>query len=155
MRTGTPRTRIFLLAAAVLAPVFGAAAQEHPARRVANIVSVAVEEYAKAVDRNGRLISAQEFQEANDFLTDARRAAERLSGQQAASARVLLDSIAAAVAAKRPPAALDSLEARFAVLLGSEAKLELPRRPADFAEGRAIYTASCVSCHGVGGLGDG
>jgi high-affinity iron transporter len=135
--------------------MFGAAAQEHPARRVANIVSVAVEEYAKAVDRNGRLISAQEFQEANDFLTDARRAAERLSGQQAASARVLLDSIAAAVAAKRPPAALDSLEARFAVLLGSEARLELPRRPADLAEGRAIYTASCASCHGVGGLGDG
>jgi high-affinity iron transporter len=135
--------------------MFGAAAQEHPARRVANIVSVAVEEYAKAVDRNGRLISAQEFQEANDFLTDARRAAERLSGQQAASARVLLDSIAAAVAAKRPPAALDSLEARFAVLLGSEARLELPRRPADLAEGRAIYTASCAGCHGVGGLGDG
>src|SRR5882672_3727055 len=127
MRTGTPRKRIFLLAAALLAPVFGAAAQEHPARRVANIVSVAVEEYAKAVDANGRLISAQEFQEANDFLADARRAAERLSGQQAASARILLDSIAAAVAAKRPPAALDSLEARFAALLGSAAKLELPR----------------------------
>jgi high-affinity iron transporter len=155
MRTGTPRNRFFLLAVAVFAPVFGAAGQEHPARRVANIVSVAVEEYAKAVDRNGRLISAQEFQEANDFLADARRAAERLSGQQAASARILLDSIAAAVAAKRPPAALDSLEARFAVLLGNEAKLELPRRPADLAEGRAIYTATCASCHGAGGLGDG
>jgi high-affinity iron transporter len=146
---------MFLLAIALVAPAFGAAAQEHPARRVANIVSVAVEEYAKAVDGNGRLISAQEFQEANDFLADARRAAERLSGQQAASARVLLDSIAAAVAAKRPPAALDSLEARFAALLGREAKLELPKRPADLAEGRAIYTASCASCHGVGGLGDG
>ncbi|MFL5605243.1 MAG: FTR1 family protein [Gemmatimonadaceae bacterium] len=155
MRSGLPRNRVLRLAAALLAPVFGASAQEHPARRVANIVSVAVEEYAKAVDQNGRLISAQEFQEANDFLTDARRAAERLSGQQAASARLLLDSIAAAVAAKRPPAALDSLEARFAVLLGSEAKLELPRRPADLAEGRAIYTASCASCHGAGGLGDG
>ncbi|MDQ6633774.1 MAG: FTR1 family protein [Gemmatimonadota bacterium] len=155
MRTRTPSHRIFFLGALIVAPVFGAAAQEHPARRVANIVSVAVEEYAKAVDRNGRLISAQEFQEANDFLADARRAAERLSGQQAASARILLDSIAAAVATKRPPAALDSLEARFAVLLGNEAKLELPKRPADLAEGRAIYTASCASCHGVGGLGDG
>jgi high-affinity iron transporter len=155
MRSGTPRHRSLLLAIAVLTPLFGAAAQEHPARRVANIVSVAVEEYAKAVDRNGRLISAQEFQEANDFLADARRAAERLSGQQAASARILLDSIAAAVAARRPPAALDSLEARFAALLGSAAKLELPRRPANLAEGRAIYTASCASCHGAGGLGDG
>jgi high-affinity iron transporter len=155
MSSRSTRNRIVLLGVAIGAPLCAAAAQEHPARRVANIVSVAVEEYAKAVDRNGRLISAQEFQEANDFLVDARRAADRLSGQQAASVRALLDSIAAAVAAKRPPAALDSLEARFAALLGREAKLELPRRPASLAEGRAIYTRSCASCHGAGGLGDG
>ena len=130
-------------------------AQEHPARRVANIVSVAVEEYGKAVDANGRLISAQEYQEANEFLADARRAAERLSGPVAAPTQALLDSIAAAVTAKRPPAALDSLEARFAAVLGNEAKLELPRRPADLAEGHAIYTRSCASCHGATGLGDG
>jgi high-affinity iron transporter len=155
MSTRTILNRIVLLGIVVGAPLGTVAGQEHPARRVANIVSVAVEEYGKAVDRNGRLISAQEFQEANDFLIDARRAAERLSGQQAAAARALLDSIAAAVAAKRPPAALDSLEARFATLLGREAMLELPRRPADLAEGRAIYTRSCASCHGTAGLGDG
>jgi high-affinity iron transporter len=132
-----------------------AAAQEHPARRVANIVSVAVEEYAKAVDAKGRLISAQEFQETNDFLNDARRAADRLPGQTAASVRALLDSIARAVAAKRPPATLDSLQARFAALLGPEAKLELPRHSLDLAEGRALYEKSCTSCHGVAGLGDG
>jgi high-affinity iron transporter len=142
------------LAAAVLA-IVPAAAQEHPARRVANIVSVAVEEYGKAVDSRGRLISAQEYQETNDFLTDAHRAADRLSGQQAASVRALLDSIAAAVAAKRPPAALDSLETRFAALLGNEAKLELPSRPLDLAEGKTIFEASCASCHGAAGQGDG
>ena len=152
MRIGIILTRAVVLGTLLARP---AAAQDHPARRVANIVSVAVEEYGKAVDANGRLISAQEFQEANDFLADARRAADRLSGQTAISARALLDSIAAAVAAKRPPAALDSLEARFAVLLGNDAKLEMPRRPADLAEGRAIYTRSCASCHGVAGLGDG
>jgi high-affinity iron transporter len=130
-------------------------AQEHPARRVATIVSVAVEEYGKAVDGKGRLISAQEYQEANDFLVDAKRAAERLSGVDAAKARALLDSIAAAVAAKRTPAALDSLERRFADLLGNEAKLELPRQPLDLAEGRRIFQQSCASCHGVAGLGDG
>ncbi|HEY2027181.1 MAG TPA: hypothetical protein VGG78_09235, partial [Gemmatimonadaceae bacterium] len=124
--------RLLPLVAAVLA-IVPAAAQEHPARRVANIVSVAVEEYGKAVDTRGRLISAQEYQETNDFLTDARLAADRLSGQTATSVRALLDSIAAAVAAKRPPAALDSLERRFAALLGNEAKLELPRRPLDLA----------------------
>jgi high-affinity iron transporter len=132
-----------------------ALAQEHPARRVANIVSVAVQEYAKAVDSQGRLISAQEYQEANDFLTDARKAAERLSGDNAVAARALLDSVAAAVSAKRPPAILDSLEKRFAAILGNEAKLELPSQPLDLADGKAIYQRSCASCHGAAGLGDG
>ena len=138
-----------------LAGMQQAVAQEHPARRVANIVSVAVQEYGKAVDAQGRLISAQEYQEANDFLADARKAAERLSGDNAAAARSLLDSVAAAVMAKRPPATLDSLEQRFAAILGSEAKLELPSQPLDLALGKAIYQQSCASCHGVSGLGDG
>src|SRR5258705_2888136 len=151
MRIRTIPNRVLLLAACA----HPAAAQEHPARRVANIVSVAVEEYGKAVDHAGRLISAQEYQEANDFLVDAKRAAERLSGATAIPARALLDSIAAAMAAKRSPAMLDSLELRFAALLGNEAKLELPRGPLDLAEGRTIFQQSCASCHGVAGLGDG
>ena len=130
-------------------------AQEHPARRVANIVSVAVEEYGKAVDAKGALISAQEYQETNEFLTDARRAAERLSGDNAAAARALLDTLAAAVQAKRPPIALDSIEKRFALVLGNEAKLDLPTQPIDIAEGRTIYQQTCAACHGVAGRGDG
>jgi high-affinity iron transporter len=152
------RIRTILNHLAVLVALAGvqvARAQEHPARRVANIVSVAVEEYGKAVDAQGHLISAQEYQEANDFLTDARRAAERLSGGNAVAARALLDSVAAAVATKRPPASLDSLQARFAAILGNEAKLELPTQPLDLAQGKATYTQSCASCHGVSGLGDG
>jgi high-affinity iron transporter len=143
-----------LLLAASLAPL-PAVAQEHPARRVATIVSVAVEEYGKAVDARGKLISSQEYQETTDFLADASRAAERLSGETAAPARALLDSISKAVSARRPPAVLDSLEARFASLLGSEAKLELPSGALNLAEGRSIYQKTCESCHGERGLGDG
>ena len=143
-----------LLLAAGIATV-PAAAQEPPARRVATIVSVAVEEYGKAVGGDGKLISAQEYQETTGFLADAGRAAERLSGATAAPVRALLDSITRAVALKRPPAALDSLESRFAKLLGNEAKLELPSKALDLAEGRAIYQRSCASCHGERGLGDG
>ena len=94
MRFPNANHRCALLGALLVA--VQAAAQEHPARRVANIVSVAVEEYAKAVDAQGRLISAQEYQETNDFLADARLAAERLSGDNATAARALLDSVAAA-----------------------------------------------------------
>ena len=66
------------------------AAQEHPARRVANIVNVAVEEYAKGVDAKGRLVSDIEYREAAEFLADARMQAARLPGERAA-ARAILD----------------------------------------------------------------
>src|SRR5206468_9066994 len=89
-------------------------AQEHPVKRVANIVTVALEEYAKGIDDRGRLISAQEYQEAVDFLQDARRTADRLPGAGAVTARALLDSIVSAVEVKRPPGALAGLHTRFA-----------------------------------------
>ena len=146
------RIAVALAACCVALP---ASAQEHPARRVANIVSVAVEEYGKAVDPQGRLISAQEYSETTDFLVDAKRAADRLSGSTALPARALLDSISLAVTAKRPPASLDSLQKRFATILGNEAKLELPQTALDLAEGKTIFEKSCASCHGAAGLGDG
>src|SRR5690349_5107541 len=153
MGTRTTLGGLLLLAASLTPP--SASAQEPPARRVATIVSVAVEEYGKAVDAKGKLVSLQEYQETTDFLADASRAAERLSGENAAPARALLDSITKAVAAKRPPAVLDSLESRFASILGSEAKLELPTDALNLAEGRAVYEQSCASCHGERGFGDG
>ncbi|HEY6828868.1 MAG TPA: FTR1 family protein [Gemmatimonadaceae bacterium] len=131
------------------------AGQESPARRVANIVSVALEEYRKGVDESGRLISRDEYAEAVDFLKDARATASRLPGDRIGSATTLLDSIMAAIQAKKPPSALAELNQRFAAALGSEAALELPRKPIDLAEGARLYAASCASCHGARGMGDG
>jgi len=130
-------------------------AQESPARRVANIVSVAVEEYRKGVDESGRLISRDEYAEAVDFLKDARATASRLPGDRVAAATTLLDSIMAAIQAKKPPSALAELNQRFAAALGSEAALELPRNSIDLAEGGRLYAATCASCHGARGMGDG
>ncbi len=124
-------------------------------RRMANIVSVAIEEYGKGVDAQGRLTSAAEYQEALDFLTDARKVAERLPGDRAAVARALLDSIAAAMQSKKAPAVLAQLDARFAEALGSEAALELPKGPPDIAEGQRLYQQNCTSCHGPRAMGDG
>jgi high-affinity iron transporter len=130
-------------------------AQESPVRRVANIVSVAVEEYARGVDASGKLISNIEYQEATDFLADARGQAARLPGERASAARAVLDSIVAAVAAKHAPDSVNALAQRFAAALGSEATLELPTKTADLAEGRLLYQANCASCHGATGRGDG
>ncbi|HEU4995419.1 MAG TPA: cytochrome c/FTR1 family iron permease [Gemmatimonadaceae bacterium] len=124
-------------------------------RRVANIVSVAVEEYGKGVDSTGRLMSSIEYQEATDFLNDARMQAARLSGDRTAAARAILDSIIAAVAARKAPGEVKALEQRFATALGSEAALEIPAKAIDLAEGRQLYEKTCASCHGISGRGDG
>ena len=141
---------------ALAGPPFRLAAQEqHPVQRVANIVSVAVEEYKKGVDEKGRLISADEYQEAVGFLGDAREAAARLPGDRTVAARAILDSIIAAVKAKKPSAILDTLNVHFGAALGSEAALALPTKPLNLAEGARLYATSCASCHGARGMGDG
>src|SRR5258708_25223159 len=115
------------VAALILACVPAALlAQDRPVQRIATIVSVAVEEYGKGIDANGRTISEDEYQEALGFLDDAHGVAARLPGN-ATVPRSLLDSIVAAAKAKRPPADLAALNARFAASLGSEAALELPK----------------------------
>src|SRR3979409_242524 len=78
-------------------------AQENPAKRLASIVGVAVEEYAKAVDEQGKLISKDEFDETFGFLTDAKLVATRLTGYDAPATKAILDSLAGAVAARKSP----------------------------------------------------
>jgi high-affinity iron transporter len=130
-------------------------AQEGPAKRLSSIVGVAVEEYAKAIDASGNLISDVEYDEAVSFLKDAKEVAARLSGARAATAQAVLDSLTAAVAAKRPPKDLAALHERFAAALGTEGALDMPTKAVNLAEGKAIYERTCASCHGVLGRGDG
>jgi high-affinity iron transporter len=131
------------------------ASQERPAKRVANIVGVAVEEYGKAVDATGKLVSDIEYAEAVDFLADARTSAERLSGEGMASARAVLDSLIVFVQARRPPDELRALEERFRAALGADAALDLPTRPVNVVAGGTLYARHCASCHGTTGGGDG
>ena len=132
-----------------------AAAQDHPARRLSNIVGVAVEEYGKAVDATGALVSEIEYQEAVDFLADARTVAARLSGERSAAVRSALDSLIAGVRARRSPGDIATMHAAFTEALGSDGALELPTRPVDLAAGRRLYTKNCASCHGDDGMGNG
>ncbi|HEY6090043.1 MAG TPA: cytochrome c/FTR1 family iron permease [Gemmatimonadaceae bacterium] len=130
-------------------------AQENPAKRLSSIVGVAVEEYAKAVDDHGKLVSKDEYDETYGFLADARQVAARLSGYDAATARAILDSLTAAVAAKQSPVAVRELHRHFLASLGSAGAMDLPKAPLDASEGRALYVKNCSSCHGVTGAGDG
>ena len=153
------KLRVVLAAAVSLlvssTTAFEARAQEGPAKRLSSIVGVAIEEYGKAIDSNGRLISDIEYDEAVSFLKDAKEVAARLSGAKAATAQAVLDSLSAAVLAKRPPQALVELHKQFSAALGTEGALDLPTKAISLAEGKAIYDRNCASCHGALGQGDG
>ena len=138
-----------LLAAASLV------AQENPAKRLSSIVGVAVEEYAKAVDDHGVLISKDEYEETYGFLIDAKQVAARLPGYDAPATRAILDSLTTAVAQKKPPSTVRDLHRLFAASLGTAGAMDLPKGPLDTAEGHRLYASTCASCHGVKGAGDG
>src|SRR6267143_4038552 len=130
-------------------------AQENPAKRLYSIVGVAVEEYAKAVDDHGKLVSKDEFDETYGFLTDARQVATRLNGYDAVRTRAILDSMIAAVAQRKPPAVIKELHQHFATSLGTAGAMDLPKGPLDTAEGHTLFLRNCSSCHGMRGAGDG
>lgn len=130
-------------------------AQENSAKRLSSIVSVAVEEYGKAFDDRGKLVSKDEYSETTGFLQDARVVAQRLRGYNAPSTQAVLDTMIEAVRRKVSPADLKVIHARFNGVLGAAGALDLPTAPLDIARGRMLFTQNCSSCHGDKGLGDG
>ena len=143
--------------AAVFLAVFSSAGatQENSAKRLSSIVSVAVEEYAKAVDGQGKLVSREEYAETTGFLEDARVVAQRLKGYNALQTQAILDSLTNAVKNRVPPGEVRLLHARFNGALGTAGALDLPTGPLDTARGHAVFAQNCASCHGDLGLGDG
>ena len=151
------RTILIYCSATALLATAGrqALAQDSPAKRLAGIVTVAVEEYRLGVSASGGVLSQMELDEARAFLSDARGVAARLDGPDAARIRVLVDSLADAAVRRVAPATVDSLYQRFALALGPDAALDLPTRPIDLARGGTLYRQHCASCHGATGKGDG
>jgi high-affinity iron transporter len=149
-----PAVHGWLLAAALVAPRLQGA-QEPPAKRLSAIVGVAVEEYAKGVDANGKIIASSELDEVNGFLRDAEDVANRLTTANAAAVRLVLDSLMAAAQRRVTPAELARIHGKFVLALGVEGALDLPTRKVDLARGKQIFELDCVPCHGPRGAGDG
>lgn len=153
MRFGLPL--IGLLLAASLGSTHPAAAQEPPAKRLSAIVGVAVEEYSKGVDANGKIIASSELDEVTDFLKDAEEVAKRLTTPNAAAVRLVLDSLMAAAQRRVTPAELGRIHGKFVVALGVAGALDLPTHAVDLASGKKIFETNCAQCHGPRGAGDG
>jgi high-affinity iron transporter len=140
-----------------LLTVFSSAsrAQENSAKRLSSIVSVAVDEYTRAVDATGKLVSEEEYLETTGFLGDAKVVAQRLKGYNAPTTQAILDTLVRAVDARRPPGDVKVILARFNGALGVAGALDLPTEPLDLARGKVLYFQNCASCHGDTGRGDG
>jgi high-affinity iron transporter len=153
MKSGSQIGRLVVMVAVILPRLV--VAQENSAKRLSSIVSVAVEEYRKAIDPQGKTISEDEYTETASFLADARSIAQRLKGYNAQPTQAVLDTLIEAVRAKRPPQEVQLIAARFKGALGVAGALDLPSGPLDTARGHALYQASCASCHGDTGRGNG
>jgi high-affinity iron transporter len=131
-----------------------ARAQVETVQRIAGMVAIAADEYGKAMDASGRLVSQMEYQEAVDFLAEAKNSSGRLPAERRGAAAIL-DSMITAVNAKAAVAEVKGFASRFAQALGSAAALDLPRVKIDPDSGARLYAANCASCHGALGMGDG
>lgn len=143
-----------LLAGSVAVPE-RAAAQESPARRLGNIVGVALDEYGKGVDASGTIVLQLEYDEAVAFLDDAFALVARVDDTRAPQLAALIDRLRRDVAQRVAPAALEAAHTEFVALLGPDASLDFPTQPLDLSDGRALYQTRCASCHGDLGAGDG
>ncbi len=153
------RYRLALVALTALLPASRVAAQGTPdlARRVADIASLALNEYQLGVER-GRVTNPAEVEEARLFLEEARRSAGRLPPEAMAPAVALLDTLIAGVVAHQPVEQLHprvaALRAHLAQVLGVNLD-PLPTGAPRLARGGALYAERCAGCHGLAGRGDG
>ena len=145
---------VWLAAAALLSPA-PEGTEEPAAKRLSAIVGVAVEEYSKGVDADGKIIAPSELDEVHGFLNDAKDAAQRLTTANAPAVRLVLDSLVEAAEHHVKPAELARLHGKFVLALGVEGALDLPTKEVSLARGKALFEQNCVPCHGATGAGDG
>lgn len=154
-------TQIVLITAAALVlgfPLNPARAQENSssaqiAWRLLDYIAV---DYSGAI-ADGRVISAAEYSEMQEFSTSVR---ERLAALPPSSEKARLlsqaDTLIAAINAKASPTHVADQAHRLAGALLTAYPMPLaPSSAPDLARGAALYQEQCASCHGVTGHADG
>jgi high-affinity iron transporter len=127
------------------------------ARRIADVASIALAEYAEGVV-DGEVVAAEELHEATLFLADALRTAEDLAPEARAAALPYLQRMQTGVAALVPGAGLEvelaGLRRDLAAAVGAPLD-PLPSKAPSLVQGERLYQRYCASCHGDAGSGDG
>lgn len=146
-----------LLAAVGLSKPAAAQDTAPTVRRIATTVELAAQEYRLGVE-NGHIVAPAEVEESKLFLSEARRSAGLLPHEVGSDAIAEVDQMLALVGRTGSPDSLDrrgrSLTASLTQRLG--VSLEPPPAQApSLSRGAAVYGATCTSCHGQFGRGDG
>ncbi|MEO8226069.1 MAG: FTR1 family protein [Gemmatimonadota bacterium] len=157
--------RMFFIGVAQLVALLSIAPLQQPdpgspapaVRRMAATAKLAAEEYRAGV-KGGRVVAANEVDEARLFLSEARRSAELLPRSESRGAVAAIDSIRALLDATASPDTLDARVQLVAAGIARRLGVSLDETPATMpsvARGATVYRANCASCHGNLGRGDG
>ena len=154
MNIGRPLLLIAGLAALALLAL--PARAQDAAQTTLHLLDYVGADYGGAVE-NGKVKSADEYQEMQEF---AAQAVDRLKALPDNAAKPALVASGAAlaklVADKAPAAAVADAAAKLRDALARAYDVRLaPQRMPDLARGAALYTAHCAACHGAEGRGDG
>ncbi len=149
--------QVAILSTAAAAPQAPVADPAADVRRVAVTARLAAEEYRVGVS-GGKVVAANEVDEARLFLSEARRSAALLPRPESRDALAALDSVAHLIDVTAPADSLDARVQRLASGLATRFGVTLDEAPAtapSVARGAEVYRTSCASCHGSLGRGDG
>jgi len=126
-------------------------------QRVATTVQLAAQEYRIGV-ADGRVVSPAEVEEAQLFLAEARRTAERLPAGGSASVIGAIDALVAAVGRTDDPDSITVAARALTTTLAERYRVDVDQVPAtapSLARGAQVYQQNCADCHGAAGRGDG
>jgi high-affinity iron transporter len=127
------------------------------AQRLVSLLDYVGGDYRQAV-RAGKVLSAAEYDEQLQFLSDAETLARRLTGPEAAGDDPLLRRVAAAAALVKSRADADAVD-RSCRAAREDAVVRfglrtMPRRRPDLKRAQVLYAQNCVPCHGARGDAD-
>ncbi len=126
-------------------------------QRIATTVQLAAQEYRIGV-ADGRVVSPAEVEEAGLFLAEARRTAERLPPEAAASTIAAIDRLIADVSRTAEPDSIAVAARALTAGLAERYRVDVDQVPASapaLARGAQVYQQNCADCHGIAGRGDG
>jgi high-affinity iron transporter len=147
---------VLIVALAVLAGPAAAGDATEPAQLILHMLGYVAVDYPEAV-KDGRIVSADEYQEQIDFVTQALERLEDLPPRPERAGLIeRTRRLLGLIQRMRPDAEVAALVAEIRDgIVATYAVSVAPARPPDLRAAAALYQARCAACHGATGRGDG